>query len=87
MISSSTCGANTGFISFSVKSGAGASRTMAATRSGRDRAARHEIQPPMDEPTRTSGPSVSASMTARASARQRLMVPSRKAPSDAPWPK
>ena len=76
-----------GAISFSVKSGAGAISTMPATRSGRARAARQAIQPPMDEPTSTSGPCVSSSITASASSRQRVMVPWAKSPEDAPWPK
>jgi hypothetical protein len=46
-------------ISLSVKSGAGASRTRPQIRSGRARAASSAIQPPIDEPTTTSGPSVS----------------------------
>jgi hypothetical protein len=44
------------------------------------------IHPLMLDPTRICGPSVSESMTAIASSRQRPIVPSAKSPLDAPCP-
>ena len=70
-----------------MKSAAGAISTRARTRSGRAMAARQASQPPMDEPTSTTGPSTKASSTARTSERQRVITPSSNAPSEAPWPK
>ena len=55
-----------------------------ATRSGRARATSSAIHPPMLEPTRICGPSVTPSSTASASASQVPIVPSSKAPEEAP---
>lgn len=74
-------------MSFSVKSGAGATRTMAFTRRGIAMATRQAIQPPMEEPTNTSGPAVSSFSTPSASSRHRVIVPSAKSPEDSPCPK
>ena len=52
--------------------------------SGISRASSSAIQPPMEEPTRTGGPVATASRTATASSAQRPMVPSVKAPDEAP---
>ena len=51
---------------------------------GRASAASSMIQPLMLDPTRICLPSVSESMTATASSRQRPIVPSAKSPLDAP---
>ena len=53
-------------------------------RSGRAKAASTMIQPPMLEPMRICGPSVSESITATESSRHRDTVPSAKSPLDAP---
>ena len=66
--------------------GAAAIPIRPAIRSGRASATSSISQPPIDEPIRICGPSVSSSITARLSSAQRLMVPSRKSPSDRPWP-
>lgn len=73
-------------IKFSVKSGAAATPTTPTTRSFRASATRREIQPPIDDPTITNGPSVSASITASVSAIHRPIVPSSNRPSLTPWP-
>jgi hypothetical protein len=67
-----------------VKSGAGARPISPLIRSGRAKATSSMIQPPMLEPTRICGPSVRRSIAAKASANHREMVPSRKAPLEAP---
>src|SRR3989338_8103392 len=59
----------------SVKSGADAIPTRPATRSGIARASSNAIQPPIDEPTRTCGPSVSAVTAARQKITRRLAMP------------
>ena len=56
--------------------------TSARTRDGMARATSSKIHPPMDDPTRTCGPSVSWVMAARASSNQSPMAPSRNAPDD-----
>ena len=76
-----------GSIRAEVKSAAGAIRAIALIRSGRACATRQAIQPPIEDPTSTNGPSVRRSITARASSRQRPMVPSANRPSLSPWPK
>ena len=73
--------------SSAVKSGAAAMPMSAATRCGRANAASSMIQPPMLDPTRICGPSVSESMTAIASSRQQPIVPWAKSPLDRPCPK
>ncbi len=69
-----------------MKSGAAAMPTSAAIRSGRASATSKAIQPPIDEPTSTSGPSVSRSIRNSASSVQRPMVPWMKWPPLAPCP-
>ena len=73
-------------ISRSVKSGAAAMPTKPATRCGRASAISNASQPPIDEPTSSTGPSVSRSIRHSASSRQRPMLPSANAPPEAPWP-
>ena len=69
-----------------VKSGAAAIVTSPATLSGKSRASSSAIQPPMDDPTRICGPSVSAARAARASASQSPMHPWVNSPDDCPCP-
>ena len=69
-----------------MKSGAAAMPSSARTRSGRASAVSSMIQPPMLEPTTTSGPAVTRSTIARASSAQLPIVPSAKRPADWPWP-
>jgi hypothetical protein len=59
--------------------------TRPATFSGRARAASSAIQPPMEEPTSTTGPAIRSS-TAQVSANQSPMQPSVKTPPLIPWP-
>ena len=69
-----------------VKSGAAAIPISALTRSERRSAACSAIQPPIDDPTSTNGPSVSWSITARLCSSQRPSVPSAKLPLLDPVP-
>ena len=70
----------------SVKSGAAAMPIMPATISGRALAIIAMIQPPIDEPTSTTGPCTAVSIIRRASSRQVASVSSSKLPSLSPQP-
>jgi hypothetical protein len=69
-----------------VKSGAAAMVTSPASFSGIRFAIRRLIHPPMEDPTRTTGPSVSAVIAASASSAQSPMQPSVNSPLLAPCP-
>ena len=73
-------------INRSVKSGAGAISTSPARFFGRASAASSATQPPMDDPTGSTGPSMESIM-AMASSRQRPTVAAFQSPDDAPWAK
>ena len=59
-------------------------KTRAETRPGNARLANRAIQPPMLDPTSTSGPEVRLEIAASVSSLQDEIVPSAKAPPDSP---
>ena len=73
--------------STSARSGMFSISTSAEIRAGRATAARLATQPPMDDPTSTTGPSANSSITASRSSRQRPMVACAQAPEDSPCAK